>query len=244
MINFWKNSSKTDKYFGAATLLVLIIGAVVFYGFTNVPFWDMTDPDEVSSYANSAEDGVPKSQSWIGKAYYLGDRGLKEDHDKAFKWLSKAADQGHTTSIRFLVNNLYDRPEVAKYVKVLENSEYTQRPAIYHFIGLFYENVFTANYDADKAFAYFFKAAMLGNIESMYKIAQYYTMDTVDASNVKAAAWLLLIYQNADPNTKTFQTVQKDLFGQEGVLRTYDQTTVNKINTLADRIAAQMFDFN
>lgn len=40
----------------------------------------------------------------LGQLYYYGARGLREDVGEAFKWYSKAADQGDATAMGYLGN--------------------------------------------------------------------------------------------------------------------------------------------
>jgi TPR repeat protein len=244
MINFWKNSSKIDKYFGATTLIVLIIGAVVFYGFTNVPFWDMTEPDKVQKYADSAEEGNPPAQAWIGVAYYTGDKGLQQDKDKAFKWLNKAAEQGHFTAIRNLINLFPEKSEVYKYVEYIEKYPHTLRPKMYYYLAEYYSDSNSVKFDVEKAHTYYLKSAMLGNVQSMYELVQYYVSQSANKGELLAGAWTIVLYKHADSGTELYKKALNTLYGSGGMYEVYDQNTLNRMHDLVNQISSQMFDFN
>lgn len=51
----------------------------------------------IAQLQRSAENGDAKAMTELGKCYYLG-KGVEESGDKAFQWLSKAADGGNANA--------------------------------------------------------------------------------------------------------------------------------------------------
>jgi len=57
--------------------------------------------DNISVYAEAAENGDAEAQYLLGLAYFYGD-GVEEDDIKAYELIGAAADQGYEEALEFL----------------------------------------------------------------------------------------------------------------------------------------------
>ncbi len=86
--------------------LSVIVIAFLMVGLFSIPIFAESVEDGIAAYVASnfqkafkilepfAIAGDPRAQYHLGEMYYQG-QGVSKNHDEAFKWFSKAAEQGY-----------------------------------------------------------------------------------------------------------------------------------------------------
>jgi TPR repeat protein len=86
--------------------LSVIVVAFLAVGLFSIPIFAASVEDGIAAYVAGnfqkafeilkplAIAGDPRAQYYLGEMYYQG-QGVSKNHDEAFKWFSKAAEQGY-----------------------------------------------------------------------------------------------------------------------------------------------------
>ncbi|MBP6950928.1 MAG: SEL1-like repeat protein, partial [Alphaproteobacteria bacterium] len=142
------------------------------------------------NYKDEAKRGDVESQYQLATCYKEG-RGVRKNHDKAFKWYKKAAKQGHKIARHELVlcykNGIGTEEHVASALGLLlilgeENDAWVQNQ-----IGGVYKNGHDVPQDYAEALSWYLKAAAQGyapaqnNIGGLYKKGQGVVVDYAEA---------------------------------------------------------------
>ena len=143
----------------------------------------------------AAECGEADAQTQLGMMYSLGRGGVQQDYKKAFKWLSKAAEQGHILA-QGCLGVAYARGEGVQqdYMKAFEltakAAEKGNRDA-QAFLGSLYIEGSGVQQNYQKAAEWFIKAAEQGAVLAQTNLGAMYAQGLgVQQNNQKAIEWL------------------------------------------------------
>ncbi len=149
----------------------------------------------LQSIIDNANRGDPNAQNKLGNIYCEGD-GVSQDYNEAFKWYTKAAEQGYAKS-QFNLGLMYcygegvqqDSNEAVKwFTRAAEQGKsYAQ-----YSLGLMYYYGDEIPQDYNEAIKWFSKAAELGDANSMFKLGEIYSYGegVAEDSNI-AVEWYL-----------------------------------------------------
>lgn len=120
-----------------------------------------------------AENGDPVSQNSLARCYFNGE-GTERDYHKAFEWHTRAAQNGIANS-QYLLGVMYmtgagcEKDEVKAHFWFMEGAAKNDCNCLLMLGQVYYkEKRYSESYKC------YIKSAELGNIESRYKLAQFY----------------------------------------------------------------------
>ena len=138
-------------------------------------------PDDIET-VRKAQAGNADAQAFVGKYYYFGECGVKENEKEAFRWFQKSAAKGSPYGYYYIglcysngygVAQNYDRGEsyFAKAVKILnERANSGDAEAQYH-LGLCYKDGIGVEESKDIASSWFKKSSDQGHPYGQYETA-------------------------------------------------------------------------
>jgi TPR repeat protein len=161
-------------------------------------------------YLNDATTGSVTAQYELGFLYFSGADGAEQDYATAREWLTKAAEQNHSQA-QLLLGSIYQGgigtnknvSEALRWIqKAIEkkeggkafNLESNQLAIAYFSLG---QSCFSGggegvkkDFDVDKAFSFFFKAAELGYSKAQAQVGAFYGLGwSVKQDQAEAVKW-------------------------------------------------------
>lgn len=147
-------------------------------------------------FQKAAENGYALSMYSLGACYMRG-IGTDQDYESAFRWYKKSSEGGCALPNYYLgqmyqkgIGTSVDYDKAIQYYKEVSEDE---QPEAFGLIGVLY----AAKEKYDEAYAWFVKAAELGNGESMYKLGLCYMWgDGASQDYEMAFHWLTTSVEN------------------------------------------------
>ena len=137
-----------------------------------------SDTDNV----RKAQLGDPDAQAFIGKHYYFGEYGVKENNVEAYRWFQKSAAKGSPYGYYYLgmcysngfgVSQNYNRGEsyFAKAFKLFKEKAESGNSEAQYYLGLCYQDGIGVEENSVIAETWFIKASEQGHPYAQYEVA-------------------------------------------------------------------------
>lgn len=205
-----------------------------------------TSAQDIAQLQKSAENGDAEAMTELGICYFQG-KGVKEDNDKAFMWLSKAVDAGNAKAHCWLgACYQYGYGTDKNLEKAIEL--YTKGADLgdsdsMNYVGICLEKGNGVLMNLERAVYWYTKAAELGNIYAMTNLARCYDNGNgVTTDKNEAYKWYAKAVNNGNNSVKDRYMELKNEMEFPGSTWTYtanDRTvavyTFNKDHTYTAR---------
>ena len=211
-------------YTSVASIVAITIIGIIFYSsaLTTNTFNTIAFSDQTSAVIALAEEGDMNAQYELGLKYLRGE-GLPPLKKDAIKWLSAAANQGHTDA-QLVLSNTYlnygsrDSQEFKKATQWLVQAANQGQPEAQYILGNMHAEGQGVIQDFQQAAKWLQLAANAGHVEAMYRLGMMHVVgDGVAKDRVQAYVWFNLAAAEGNHQAFIARTEVSELLNAEQI---------------------------
>lgn len=207
----------------AGVVAIAVVSGVLYStSLSTTPFSTIALSDHTSATMALAEEGDINAQYELGIKYLRGE-GLPPLKNEAVKWLSAAANQGHTEAQLMLTNTYLnygsrDSQEFKKATQWLTQAANQGQPEAQYILGNMHAEGQGVIQDFQQAAKWLQLAANAGHVEAMYRLGMMHVVgDGVEKDRIQAYVWFNLAAAEGNHQAFIARTEVSELLNAEQI---------------------------